>query len=154
MRLPALTEPHRRLERLVGSWRGEEKLEPTPLDPQGATAVASVRNVLGLDGFAVVQDYAQERDGRTTLRGHGLFRWDQERQEYVLHWFDSMGQEPTEYRGTFDDGVLSLQCLRAEGRTRAVWDFREPKRHTFRMEVSPDGKRWFLAMEGRYERQW
>jgi hypothetical protein len=154
MPMPSLTEPHRRLETLVGSWRGEEQLQPSPWDPKGGTAIGQARNVLALDGFAVVQDYAQERDGKVTFRGHGVFRWDQERQDYVLHWFDSMGQEPVVFRGSFEGKVLTLESRQGQGMTRAVWDFRVEKQYSYRMDLSQDGERWFPFMSGTYTRQW
>jgi superfamily I DNA/RNA helicase len=55
--IPKVTEAHRRLERLVGAWSGEERLYPSPFDPLGGAATGRVRNQLALDGFAVVQDY-------------------------------------------------------------------------------------------------
>lgn len=153
MQMPQLTEPHRRLAVLVGSWRGEETLQPSPWDPKGGTAIGEVRNSLALDGFAVVQDYAQARGGQVTFRGHGVFRWDQEAQEYVLHWFDSMGQAPTEFRGTFVDGVLTLSSAQPHGMTRAAFDFRRSGQYEYRMEVSPDGHTWHPFMTGTYQLQ-
>jgi Protein of unknown function (DUF1579) len=152
MNMPSLSEPHRRLEVLVGAWQGEETLHPTPFDPKGGSAKGIVHNVRALDGFAVVQDYTQERGGRPTFRGHGIFRWDPEGQDYVLHWFDSMGQEPSTFRGTFEDQVLTLSSRQSHGMVRAAWDFRRPDQYAYRMDVSPDGDRWSPFMEGIYRR--
>jgi hypothetical protein len=153
MPMPMLSEPHRRLEALVGHWRGEEQLQPSPWDPVGGAATGLVQNVGALDGFAVIQDYAQERGGRVTFRGHGVFRWDPEAQNYVLHWFDSMGQEPVQFRGTFDGGVLTLSSQQPHGLTRASFDLRQPDQYVYRMDVSPDGQNWFPFMTGHYRRQ-
>jgi hypothetical protein len=153
MQMPTLTEPHRRLEALVGRWRGEEQLQPSPWDPVGGMATGVVQNALALDGFAVVQDYAQERGGRVTFRGHGVFRWDPEAQDYALHWFDSMGQDPVLFRGTFEGGVLTLSSRQAHGLTRAAFDLRQRDEYTYRMDVSPDGQNWFPFMSGTYRRQ-
>jgi len=90
MEMPVLSEAHRKLQTLVGDWTGQEKIFPSPFDPQGGTAVGRVRNVLALDGFAVVQDYEQLRQAGVNFRGHGIFRWDKNRSEYILHWFDSL----------------------------------------------------------------
>ncbi|MGE5277442.1 MAG: DUF1579 family protein [Acidobacteriota bacterium] len=74
--MPRPGEPHRQLRKLVGSWRGEERLSPSPWDPVGGTAVGRVENRSALDGFAVVQDYEQERNGAVGFRGHRVFSWD------------------------------------------------------------------------------
>ena len=85
-----------------------------------------------------------------TFRGHGVFRWDQETQDYALHWFDSMGQVPSEFRGNFERGILTLECRHPPALTRAAFDFRRPKRYAYSMEVSPDGGNWFPFMSGTY----
>jgi hypothetical protein len=151
--MPQPTEAHRRLERIAGTWVGEEKIHPTPWDPAGGAAVGRAQNRVALDGFALVQDYEQERDGRVNFRGHGVMRWDPARQHYAMHWFDSSGVPPSEFRGQFDGDVLTLTCAAPQGHSRAVWDFREPDAYHFRMEVSPDGNQWTPFMEGRYARQ-
>ena len=153
MEMPKPTEAHRKLEKLVGSWSGEEKISPSPWDPQGGTAVGRVQNRLALDGFIVVQDYEQERGGAVNFRGHGVFSWDSMQQCYVLHWFDSMGMPPNEFCGNFDDNVLTLSSSGPQGHSRAVFDFREEGSYTFRMDVSQDGSEWYTFMEGKYARQ-
>lgn len=153
MDMPRPTEAHRQLERLVGVWTAEERLHPSPWDPLGGTAIGRVRNALALDGFAVVQDYEQERHGRVNFRGHGIFRWDATEHCVVLHWFDSMGQPPDQFRGQFEGHVLILSSSSEKGRIRVTWDFGEPGRYRYLMQVSPDGVQWFPVMEGEYVRQ-
>ena len=150
MDMPRPTTAHQELEKLVGSWSGEERMLPSPWDPAGGTATGRIRNVRALDGFVVVQDYAQERDGRVTFRGHGVFWWDASSKEYVLHWFDAMGQAPNEFRGAFDAGVLRLVSRGPQGQARATWDFSRPGRYEHRLEMSADGVQWTSFMEGSY----
>jgi hypothetical protein len=152
MEMPKPTAAHRKLECFVGSWSGEERLFPSPWDPKGGNAVGRVVNRLALDGFVVVQDYEQERGGAVTFRGHGVFRWDSGDQCYVLHWFDSMGMPPNEFRGQFDAEVLTLYSKSAQGDSRAVFDFGEPGKYLFRLEVSRDRNHWVTFTEGRYTR--
>ncbi len=153
MDMPRPGEPHRRLQELVGSWVGKERLSPSPWDPVGGEAVGRIENRAALDGFVVVQDYGQERNGAVTFRGHGIFSWDAPRGSYVLHWFDSMGMPPNEYRGNFDGNVLSLSNQGPQGHSRAVFDLGEPGRYVFRMDFSQDGSHWQTLMEGQYSRQ-
>lgn len=152
MDMPRPTDAHRRLERLVGSWQGEERLFPSPWDPQGGPAVGRVENRLALDGFAVVQDYEQERHGAVTFRGHGIFRWDAGRSLYIFHWFDSMGQAPSEFHGAFDGDVLTLVSPMPQGHSRAVFDLSHEGRYHYRMDISPDAEHWHPFMEGDYVR--
>jgi hypothetical protein len=115
--------------------------------PWGSSRTAS------LDGFAVVQDYEQERHGSVTFRGHGVFWWDPAAQSYVLTWFDSMGLAPNEFRGRLEADVLTLTSQGPQGLSRAVFDLSDHGRYGFRMEVSGDGKEWQPLMEGSYERE-
>ena len=153
MEMPQLTAAHRHLDRIVGRWRGEERMLPSPWDPGGGTAIGRVRNAAALDGFAVVQEYEQERGGAVTFRGHGVFRWDPSASEYSLHWFDSLGLDPNHFRGTFDGDVLTLVSRGAQGFTRAVFDFGQPGRYAYRMDVSGDGAQWMPMMTGDYVRE-
>ncbi len=152
MTMPQLTDAHRALAQLVGHWTGEERLHPSPWAPQGATATGRVENRSALDGFVVLQDYEQSREGVPPYRGHGVFRWDPEDRSYALDWYDSMGGGPTEFRGEFLDGVLTMRAEQPHGPTRAVFDFREADTYQYRMDVSPDGTHWHPVMEGRYRR--
>lgn len=151
--MPRPTSAHKKLERLAGQWTGREQISPSPWDPRGGPAVGRVRNRVVLDGFAVIQEYEQERDGGAGFKGHGVFRWDVLQNCYVFHWFDSMGMPPTEYRGTFEGDVLKLTAPAPQGQSRAVFDLAQPNKYTFRLEVSQDGKTWHPFLEGKYEKQ-
>lgn len=152
MEMPKPTDAHRKLQKLIGAWTGEELLSPTPWDPKGGTAVARVHNRMALDGFAVVQDYEQERGGVVNFRGHGVFGWDPEGQTYTMHWFDTMGMPPNVYRGTFQGDVLTLTSKLQQGHSRAVFNLLQQDKYAFHMEVSPDGQQWTKVLEGNYSR--
>ncbi len=44
-----------------------------------------------VDGFFLVQDYVEEKDGRIVYRGHGVFGFDPDAKAYTWYWVDSMG---------------------------------------------------------------
>lgn len=151
MDMPKPSDKHSRLDALVGEWAGEEKLHPAPWDPAGGTASARIVNRPILDGFGVVQEYQQERDGTVTFKGHGVFWYDNQNQEYVMTWWDSMGGSGTHYRGQFDGDRLVLGAPMPQGgHSRAVFDVGTPGEYAFLMEVSPNGEDWVPAMEGTY----
>ena len=150
--MPAPSPSHQRLERLLGVWRGEEQIHPGPFDPAGGSAVGRVTNRQGLDGFAVVQDHEQQRQGRVNFRGHGIFRFAPERNQYALYWFDSLGQPPAEFWGTFEGQVLTLVQYGPQGHLRAAWDLSREGGYSYRMEVSGDGAQWTPFMTGDYTR--
>jgi len=153
MEMPKPTQAHQKLQRIVGSWSGEERMHPSPWDPKGGTALARVHNRSALDGFVVVQEYEQERNGAVTFRGLGVFSWVADQQCYALHWFDSMGMPPNLFQGNFEGDVLSMTSQSPQGHNRAVFDFREQGVYRFQMDVSPDGQQWHTFMEGAYTRK-
>ena len=153
MEMPTPGAAHFKLEKLVGFWRGEERVHPSRWDPKGGEAVGRVRNRIALDGFVLIHEYEQERKGRVALRGHGVIRWDPSAEQYVLTWFDSMGMPPNEFRGDFEGDVLTLTSEESQGWIRAVWDFGEQGRYSYLMESSADGDSWSPLMEGEYLRE-
>jgi hypothetical protein len=152
MDMPTPDAAHARMEAFAGNWTGDERIYPNPWDPRGGAAVGRVRNRMALDGFVLIHEYEQERHGRVTLEGHAVLRWDAGLGRYVLHWFDSMGMPPNEFHGDFDGDVLTLTSEDSRGWIRAIWDFGEPGRYSYLMEVSPDGESWQPLMEGEYRR--
>jgi hypothetical protein len=60
--MPQPREEHRKLATLAGDWSGPERLFPSPWGPGGeATGHMSAR--MSVDGFFLVQDYEEERNG-------------------------------------------------------------------------------------------
>lgn len=151
MDMPKPGDAHARLHALVGQWGGEERLHPAPWDLAGGSATAFINNRLALDGFAVIQEYEQYRDGKPTFSGHGLFWWDEDAHQYVMTWFDSMSGTPADFRGGFDGDVLQLVNERSQGGfSRCTFDHGIPGEYVFMLEVSNDGVTWAPSMEGAY----
>lgn len=154
MNMPQPTDGHRKLQKLAGRWRGEERIHPSPWDPAGGTAMGFVENRIALSDFAVIQDYRQERNGATSFTGHGVFTFNAIGNLYTMHWWDNMGVAgPHAYQGGFDGDVLTLTCMTPAGPSRAVFDLREPGHYGFRLDISPDGQNWRPFMEGRYQKE-
>jgi hypothetical protein len=152
MEMPHPSEEHKALEMLVGEWLGQETIHPSPFDPIGGPAIGRVHNRIALDGFAVVQDYEQERNGVVNFRGHAIFRWDSTDRCYVLHWFDSFGTAPAEYRGAMDHRVLTLTGPTTGGLARAIFDFSNLGKYHYKLEISADGDQWSVFTDGDYRR--
>ena len=152
MEMPQPGEAHRKLEKLVGSWSGSEKIYPSPFDKDGGTATARIENRAALGGFIVVQDYEQQRNGRVNYSGHGVFWYDATANQYCMTWFDSMGFPPSVYRGKFDGDVLTLHNSEPQAMSRATFNLSRPGHYAFKMEVSTDGSEWFPFMEGDYQK--
>lgn len=152
MEMPKPSPAHARLERLAGRWRGTEQMQPSQWDPEGGAAVGRSTSRLALNGFALITDYEQERDGAVTFSGHGVYTCDPETEVYRLHWFDGLGSPPEVFTGRFDGDVLTLAHGGPGMHVRMTTDLTAPGVMVSKMEMSPDGVDWKTLFDGRYER--
>jgi hypothetical protein len=150
--MPQPDKHHRRLEQLVGTWEGKEALSPSPWGP-GGEAVGRSTLRLDADGFYLIQDYVEEKDGRVAFRGHGVIGWDGEKKRYAWYWFDSMGFVPRAPTfGTWEGDTLLFQSeVPGMGFGRYTWTIGQG-RYRFKIENSRDGETWAQMMEGDYAR--
>jgi hypothetical protein len=105
-----------------------------------------------LNGFALISDYEQERDGVITNSGHGVLSFDPKDELYTLHWFDSMGSPPETFTGRFDDDILKLAHGGPGMHARLTRDLSEPQHMRMKMEMSRDGATWSTLFDARYKR--
>jgi len=154
MEIPKPGSQHERLRALVGSWKGDEKMYPSPWDSQGGTAKGFTEARLDLDGMFVIADYRQERDGKVTYRGHGVFGWDGKLSVYTMYWFDSLGMDPGgPARGTWEGNTLRFEMQTPMGRSRYEYAFEGHGRYAFSISMSEDGKSWKPWLESIWVRK-
>ena len=151
MDMPKPGPGHKRLERLTGTWEGEEKMYPSQWDPKGGTAIGRNKGRLALNGFALINDYEQERDGVITFTGHGVMRFDSKLEIYTLHWFDCMGTGCEIFTGRFEGEVLTMSHGGPGMHSRLTYDFSELPHLLSKMEMSQDGATWNTLFEARYK---
>lgn len=151
MEMPRPTEHHVKLQKLIGSWQGSEIMHPSQWDPEGGEAVGRTSCRLALDGFILVTDYEQERGGKVTFSGHGIWTYDQKQNQVVLYWFDSMGLPPEIFRGDWNGNILTVTHGGPGMHARLTYDLSNEGRLNSQMEMSPDGKTWKVLFNGTYE---
>jgi hypothetical protein len=149
--MPQPTEHHRRLAALAGNWSGPEKLYPSPWGP-GGQGTGRTKARIALDGFFLLQEYEEEKDGRVVFRGHGAMGYDPQRGTYVWYWFDSMGAPPTPSRGTWEGDTLTFLSGDPGRHSRYTYRFESETRYTFKIEGSRDGTAWTPFLEASYGR--
>ena len=152
MNMPELSDGHLLLKKLEGTWTGEETMHPSQWDPKGGVAIGRNHNRISLDGFALLSDYEQERDGNITFTGHGVYTYDPDEDTYRLHWFDCIGSPPEEFTGGFDGDVLTLAHGGPGMHSRMTYDLSTPGTMGATMEMSPDGREWKVLFEAVYRR--
>ena len=87
---PTPLEEHRRLAVFAGEWTGEEVVYPSRWNA-GGPATSHVVARMDLNGFYLIQDTRQMRDGKESFATHGVFTYDRDDRTYKLFWHDSLG---------------------------------------------------------------
>src|ERR1700730_8357532 len=90
---PKPLEEHRRLAVFAGEWSGEEVVFPSRWNT-GGPAISHVVARVDLNGFYLIQDTRQTRDGKESFATHGVFTYDREDRHYKLFWHVSLGYFP------------------------------------------------------------
>jgi hypothetical protein len=150
MEMPKPSEAHRRFETMAGDWLGDEIMHPSPFDPAGGVAIGHTISEVGLDGFALIGEYQQERDGVVTFRGHSVWTYDGKDQCYVMYWWDSMGSPVNVFKGNYSGDILTMNCSDQSGHWRLTYDYSTPGTLKSIMQMSQDGQNFNPLFEGTY----
>ena len=152
--MPKPSDEHLKLHRLAGQWEGKEILSPSPWGP-GGEALGRYQGRVDLEGFFVIQDYVEEKEGKIVFRGHGIFGFDATDKKYTWYWVDSMGSVPAQpSRGEWIGDTLTFESTFPQGRGRYTYRFEGADTYHFRLENSFDGgQSWTKLMEGTYHRK-
>lgn len=149
MEMPKLTPQHTRLKALAGEFVSKETIHPMDGMPKGAEAASVTHSKMGLDGFALIQDYEQKIDGKIVFRGHGVMRYDTRSKKYELHWFDNMAGPVSVMRGDFKDNHLMLSGKDYDGRPmRLMYDLHKGGGYYFEVQMRNAARQWATVMEG------
>jgi hypothetical protein len=155
MEMPKVNEHHQRMQRLAGTWVGEEKMHPSPWGPGGTRMGRNDYRVV-CDGFHLAGDYEQTDSGKTTYTGHSIFGVDPSTQETIWYWVDSMGYPPASpARGRWEGDALALigRNEKNEIHGRYTFAFEGADRFRFSIENTRDGgKTWSTFMDATYQK--
>jgi hypothetical protein len=148
-------EQHRQLAMLEGSWEGEEFLSPSPWGP-GGPAKGVYKNTLILDGFYLMQEYEEVKDGKVIYKGHGLMGFDPASGDFLWYWFDNQGMFSPVARGHWQDPktlVFESPSPVTGGLVRSFFVFVGKDDLEFNMMSSVDqGVTWKPSLQSRYRR--
>jgi hypothetical protein len=154
MYMPKPTPHHDKLAFFTGSWTGEENMHPSPWDAKGGPAKAFIEARMDLDGMWLLYDYRQERDGKVTYRGHGVYGYDAKKNEYLMYWFDSMGNDPGgPARGKLEGDTLMFEMKSEQGFSRYIHKLGGDGRYEMSIHMSQDGKEWKPWLDSKWTRK-
>ena len=153
MEMPKVASEMIRLTELfAGTWQGEETLHPSEWDPVGGPARGTWTVRAGVDGFCLLVDYDEERDGKVVYRGHGVHGWDNFEGGFFAFWFDNIGSMPkAAVRATLDGDRYTYTEVTPMGHSRFTYAWADGV-FSFTIDRSKDGATWAPMHEGRYRR--
>ena len=149
---PTPLEEHRRLAAFAGEWSGEEMVYPSRWTA-GGPAVSHVTARIDLNGFYLIQDTRQTRDGQETFATHGVFTYDREDRLYKLFWHDSLGYyPPSPASGGWSGKTLILVRGSLRGNARHVYEIIDDNSYSMKIQFSSDAEGWADVLTGVYRR--
>lgn len=134
-----------------GTWRGPETLHPSPWDPQGGPAFGTWVVYPSLDGFYLMVDYTEERDGKVVYRGHGVHGWEASEGVFFEFWFDNIGVTPrAPNHAQLQGNTYRYVSSGPSGASRFTYTF---DGNTLRFTIeAQEGDGWRMSHEGTYTR--
>ena len=149
---PTPLEEHRKLAAFAGEWAGEEMVYPSRWT-EGGPATATVSARIDLNGFYLIQDARQMRDGKESFATHGVFTYDREDRLYKLFWHDSLGYyPPSPASGGWSGKSLILVRGSLRGNARHVYEIVDDNSYSMKIQFSPDAEGWADVLTGVYRR--
>jgi Protein of unknown function (DUF1579) len=149
---PKPLEEHRKLAAFAGEWAGEETVYPSRW-VEGGPATSRVSARMDLNGFYLIQDTRQTRDGKESFATHGVFTFDREDKLYKLFWHDSLGYfPPAPASGSWKDKTLTLIRGSLRGNARHVYEIVDADTYKLKIQFSPDAEGWADVLTGVYRR--
>ena len=143
---------HARLAAFAGEWNGEEVVFPSRW-VAGGPATSHVVARMDLNGFYLIQDCVQMRDGKQAFATHGLFTYDREDRTYKLFWYDSLGYTPpSPASGGWAGKTLTLVRGSLRGNARHVYEIIDDNSYSLKIQFSPDAEGWADVLTGVYRR--
>jgi hypothetical protein len=149
---PTPLEEHRKLAAFAGEWVGEEMVYPSRWTA-GGPATSRVVARVALNGFYLIQDTVQMRDGKESFATHGVFTFDRDDRTYKLFWHDSLGYySPAPASGAWVGNKLTLVRGSLRGNARHVYEIVDKDSYTMKIQFSPDAEGWSDVLTGTYRR--
>ncbi|WBL79211.1 DUF1579 domain-containing protein [Bradyrhizobium xenonodulans] len=143
---------HARLAAFAGEWNGEEVVFPSRWT-EGGPATSHVVAHMDLNGFYLIQDSVQMRDGKQIFATHGIFTYDRDDRSYKLFWYDSLGYTPpSPASGGWVGKTLTLVRGSLRGNARHVYEIINEDSYSLKIQFSPDAEGWADVLTGVYRR--
>ena len=142
---------HQKLNYFVGNWTSEGDMKPGPMGPGDKVTVSEDSQWMDGGFFVVIRS-----NFKSAAMGNGsgiaFMGYDPQEKVYTYDEFNSMG-EVVHSKGTLDgdtwtwtnDMKMGPQTMKG----RFTMKILSPTSYTYKFEMSPDGTKWDLVMDGK-----
>ncbi len=151
---PPMPKPgpeNKKLEYFVGNWTSEGEMKPSPMGPGGKVSMKEDSTLME-GGFFVVIRSTFTSAAMGNGGGLSIMGYDPAEKIYTYSEFNSWG-EANHSKGTVDGDTWTwLSDVKAGPKTmkgRFTMKIVSPTEYSYRFEMSPDGTKWDLYMEGK-----
>ena len=136
----------------AGEWTGEEMVYPSRWTA-GGPATSHVTARIDLNGFYLIQDTRQTRDGKETFAAHGVFTYDRDGSalQTVLAQFARLLPAVAGLR-RLERQELILVRGSLRGNARHVYEIIDDNSYSMKIQFSPDAEGWADVLTGVYRR--
>ena len=149
---PSPLPEHQKLAVFAGEWAGDEMVNRSRWT-DGGPATSHVVARIDLNGFYLIQDTRQSRDGKEIFATHGLFTYDRDDRTYKLFWYDSLGYTPpAPASGGWVGNTLTLVRGSLRGNARHLYEIIDDDSYSMKFQFSPDAEGWADVLTGIYRR--
>jgi hypothetical protein len=147
---PQPTAEHRALEAWTGSWSGKGEMKPGPFGPGGPMSWSEDCSWFEGGGFHVVCR-TQGTSPMGPMKGLGIVGYNAEKKVYTHYGVDSTGWSGYS-EGTRTGDTWTFQSKEMMGgmtyHSRFNMTMTSPTTMTFNWEMSEDGSKWTVMMDG------
>jgi hypothetical protein len=141
----------KKLEMLAGDWTAEGTVNPAPGMAGGKFTMSTHADWMQ-GNFFLVENSDFDVPGMGKGKELAILGYDADRKAYTYHAFNSMG-EANDSTGTIDGDTWTWTSDEHFGgmtmKGRYTMKVLSPTSYAMKFELSPDGKQWNTAMEGK-----
>lgn len=156
MPVPVPAPETKKLGFMVGNFTTEEHFFANPMMPQEMKSKGTFEGHFVLGDFFVATEVKSDLMGG--FKGHSYMKYDSEKKQYVMWWFDSMGSAQEYGNGQWkDEKTLVFECdvtyTGTPMRVRSAYIVQSPTTWTLKEEADyKDGKGFIPTMEIQFKK--
>jgi hypothetical protein len=146
MEMPKPGPEHKKLDVFAGSWTLDGDMKPGPMGPGGK--MTETEKCEWMDGGFYLVCHSDFKGGMGSGVGTSYMGYSADDKAYTYREFNSWG-EFTDAKGSVDGDTWTWISNEKFGKGRFTMKITSPSTYDFSFEMSEDGTKWTLVMDGK-----